>query len=190
MKFSTAGTSSASALLLMALICCTMMIDEASAFARGSIQSSYRQGGRQTLIGNNIRSQPMELHAAADADAGGAKKKKAKTKKAAKKKKAAAKKAAATVETFNKADFVQSVVEKTGLTKADAERSLNAVLETITENVADGKKISLIGFGSFASKYRAARKGRNPQTGEELDIAASYAPGFTASKKFKEMCNE
>mmetsp|Transcript_8742 Transcript_8742/g.26180 ORF Transcript_8742/g.26180 Transcript_8742/m.26180 type:complete len:177 (-) Transcript_8742:677-1207(-) len=121
-------------------------------------------------------------------------KKAAKTKKAKKSKvKKTAKTAKAAAEaapTFKKGEFVASVAEKTGLSKADSERALAAVLDTITEEVADGKRISLLGFGSFKLSYRSARKGRNPQTGEELDIKASYSPSFTAAKAFKEKVNE
>ena len=92
-------------------------------------------------------------------------------------------------ETFRKTDFVSSVAEKTGMSKVDSERALNAVLETIQEEVSAGKKISMIGFGSFKLSHRAARKGRNPKTGEEIEIKASKTPTFTASKNFKERCN-
>ena len=60
---------------------------------------------------------------------------------------------------------------------------------SVLQEVADGKRISLPGFGTFKLNFRAARKGRNPATGEEIDIKASYSPSFSASKSFKEMCN-
>eukprot|EP00980_Cylindrotheca_fusiformis_P021118 scaffold8114_cov126-Cylindrotheca_fusiformis.AAC.4 len=104
------------------------------------------------------------------------------------KKKAASKKAE--VETFRKPQFIAEVAERLDTTKVEAEAVLAAVLDTISDNVVDGKKVNLPGFGTFQLRFRAARKGRNPQTGEELDIKASYSPGFTASKAFKEKANE
>ena len=95
----------------------------------------------------------------------------------------------AAVETVRKADFVASIAEKTGFSKADSEQAFNAVVETIQEEVSSGKKISMIGFGTWKLTHRAARKGRNPKTGEEIDIRASKSPIFTASKTFKERCN-
>eukprot|EP00561_Arcocellulus_cornucervis_P002481 CAMPEP_0185811776 /NCGR_PEP_ID=MMETSP1322-20130828/8453_1 /TAXON_ID=265543 /ORGANISM="Minutocellus polymorphus, Strain RCC2270" /LENGTH=132 /DNA_ID=CAMNT_0028508255 /DNA_START=31 /DNA_END=429 /DNA_ORIENTATION=- len=90
---------------------------------------------------------------------------------------------------FKKPEFVASVSEKTGLSKAESEAALAAVLETIQEEIAAGKRITLLGFGTFKLSHRAARKGRNPQTGEELQIKASNSPSFSASKAFKERCN-
>mmetsp|Transcript_18165 Transcript_18165/g.24998 ORF Transcript_18165/g.24998 Transcript_18165/m.24998 type:complete len:165 (-) Transcript_18165:240-734(-) len=111
----------------------------------------------------------------------------AKTKKTTKTKKAAKK--TEEVVNFKKADFVASIAEKTGFTKADSEVALAAVLDTITEEVALGKRISLLGFGTFKLSFRKARKGRNPKTGDEIDIKESYAPTFSASKSFKEKVN-
>lgn len=93
------------------------------------------------------------------------------------------------IETFRKADFVASVSEKTGLNKREAEESLKAVLDTLQEQVGAGKRVNLPGFGTFTLRERAARKGRNPRTGEELDIAASKNPGFTAAKAWKDTLN-
>eukprot|EP00558_Chaetoceros_sp_UNC1202_P011016 CAMPEP_0197247612 /NCGR_PEP_ID=MMETSP1429-20130617/29903_1 /TAXON_ID=49237 /ORGANISM="Chaetoceros sp., Strain UNC1202" /LENGTH=142 /DNA_ID=CAMNT_0042708557 /DNA_START=224 /DNA_END=652 /DNA_ORIENTATION=- len=93
------------------------------------------------------------------------------------------------VETFRKPEFVASIAQKTGMSKADSEAALAAVLETISENVADGKRISMLGFGTFKLTHRAARKGRNPKTGEEIQISASKTPSFSAGKAFKEKCN-
>mmetsp|Transcript_28455 Transcript_28455/g.60627 ORF Transcript_28455/g.60627 Transcript_28455/m.60627 type:complete len:177 (+) Transcript_28455:144-674(+) len=113
------------------------------------------------------------------------------TKKAATKAKKASKKAAkkSDVVNFKKADFVSAVSEKTGMTKSESDLALAAVLNVIATEVADGKRISLPGFGTFKLNFRAARKGRNPATGEEIDIKASFSPSFSASKTFKEMCN-
>lgn len=116
--------------------------------------------------------------------------KKASAKKASKKK-SSTKKKKADVEVVNlrKADFVKAVAEKTGMTKAESDLALAAVLNVIATEVADGKRISLPGFGTFKLNFRDARKGRNPATGEEIDIKASFSPSFSASKTFKEMCN-
>lgn len=121
-----------------------------------------------------------------------AKKKKKAVKKKTVKKKAPAKAAVAekeTVETFRKPEFVGSIAEKTGMSKQDSEAALAAVLETISENVAAGKRISMLGFGTFKLTRRKARKGRNPKTGDEIDIKASNSPSFSAGKAFKERCN-
>ncbi|KAL7580254.1 hypothetical protein ACA910_012991 [Epithemia clementina (nom. ined.)] len=92
-------------------------------------------------------------------------------------------------ETFKKADFVAVMAERTGVTKKEAEASLQAVVDIIQEQVGQGKKISFPGFGSFTLKDRAERKGRNPQTGEDLVIPASKKPTFTASKTWKDAIN-
>mmetsp|Transcript_15132 Transcript_15132/g.26215 ORF Transcript_15132/g.26215 Transcript_15132/m.26215 type:complete len:180 (-) Transcript_15132:426-965(-) len=108
-------------------------------------------------------------------------------KKAAKSKKSASKKA--TVETLRKKDLVDVVSEQMGITKTDADGAVTAVFDTIMDIVADGKRINLSGFGTFEPRSRAARKGRNPATGEEIDIAASTAVGFSAAKSFKDRLN-
>jgi len=81
------------------------------------------------------------------------------------------------------------VAAKSGLSKTDAESALAAVIDTIVEEIAAGKKISMLGFGTFKLSHRAARSGRNPKTGEPLQIKASNSPSFSASKTFKEKCN-
>lgn len=90
---------------------------------------------------------------------------------------------------MKKADFVAAVAEKTGLSKKDADTLLGAVLETIQETVNEGNKLTLPGFGSFQLKTRAARKGRNPQTGEEIQIKESKNPSFTPAKPWKDTIN-
>ena len=90
---------------------------------------------------------------------------------------------------MNKSDLVAIVAEKMGATKREAETSLNAVVEAITESLVKGEKIQLVGFGSFEIRKRAARKGRNPQTKEEIRIPASKAPVFKAGKAFKDAVN-
>ena len=91
---------------------------------------------------------------------------------------------------MNKSDLVAVVAEKMGATKRDAEVSLNAVVEAITESLVKGEKIQLIGFGSFEVRKRAARKGRNPQTNEEMKIPASKVPAFKAGQALKDAVNQ
>ena len=91
---------------------------------------------------------------------------------------------------MNKSDLVAIVAEKMGVTKKDAEVSLNAVVEAITESLVKGEKIQLIGFGSFEVRKRAARKGRNPQTNEEIKIPASKVPAFKAGQALKDAVNK
>jgi DNA-binding protein HU-beta len=87
----------------------------------------------------------------------------------------------------NKTDLIQSVAEKSGLTKKDSEKAVNAVLESIMAAVSAGDKVQLIGFGTFESRERAAREGRNPSTGEVINIPATKVPAFKAGKAFKDM---
>lgn len=87
---------------------------------------------------------------------------------------------------MNKAELVASVAEKTELTKKDAEKAVAAVLSSIEEALASGDKVQLVGFGTFEIRDRAARKGRNPQTGEEINIAAAKVPVFKAGKSLRE----
>ena len=86
---------------------------------------------------------------------------------------------------MKKDELVQSIADDTGLTKADAERALTAIVDTITSNVASGQKIQIPGLGTFEARERSAREGRNPQTGETIKIAATTAPGFKAATAFK-----
>lgn len=90
---------------------------------------------------------------------------------------------------MRKEELVQAIAEKAGLTKADAAKALNATLESITQTLKAGGEISLIGFGSFQVKERAARTGRNPQTGKEIKIDAAKVPGFKPGKALKDACN-
>ena len=87
---------------------------------------------------------------------------------------------------MNKTDLVNGVAELTGLTKKDAGKAVDAVFETITGALAKGDKVQLIGFGNFEVRERAARKGRNPQTGAEIEIAASKTPAFKPGKALKD----
>jgi len=87
---------------------------------------------------------------------------------------------------MNKTELISQVAEKTSLSKKDAAKAVDAVFETITEALKNGEKVQLIGFGNFEVRERSARKGRNPQTGEEIDIAASRVPAFKPGKALKE----
>ncbi len=90
---------------------------------------------------------------------------------------------------MNKSELINALAEKTEFTKKDAEKSLNAFIEVINENLAKGEKIQLVGFGTFEVKDRPARVARNPRTGEEIKIAASKAPTFKAGKALKDKVN-
>lgn len=87
---------------------------------------------------------------------------------------------------MNKTELVTAVSERTEMTKKDATEAVNAVFEVISETLSKGEPVQLIGFGNFEVRERAARKGRNPQTGEEIDIAASKAPAFKPGKQLKD----
>ncbi|CAM3058165.1 HU family DNA-binding protein [Filibacter tadaridae] len=87
---------------------------------------------------------------------------------------------------MNKTELINSVAESAELTKKDATKAVEAVFETIQSTLAEGEKVQLIGFGNFEVRERAARKGRNPQSGEEIDIAASKVPAFKAGKALKD----
>jgi len=88
---------------------------------------------------------------------------------------------------MNKEELVQEVAKKTKISQKQTEEIIGALVETITKTVAKGKKVTLIGFGTFEPRKRAARIGRNPQTGKELKIAAKTVPAFSAGKKFKDL---
>ncbi len=87
---------------------------------------------------------------------------------------------------MNKMDLVASVAEKTDLTKKETEKVVSAVLDSIEEALAQGDKVQLVGFGTFEIRERAARVGRNPRTGEEIEIAATRVPVFKAGKGLKD----
>ncbi|EGK57836.1 DNA-binding protein HU [Centipeda periodontii DSM 2778] len=91
--------------------------------------------------------------------------------------------------TLNKQELVANVAEQASLTKKDAEKAVNAVFEAIKSALSEGDRIQLIGFGTFEVKDRKARKGRNPQSGEEIDIPASKTPVFKAGKALKDSVN-
>lgn len=91
---------------------------------------------------------------------------------------------------MNKAELIASIAQKGNLPKKDAEKALNAFIESVEEALVRGDKVQLVGFGSFEVRERAARKGRNPQTKEEITIEASKAPVFRVGKALKEKVNE
>ena len=88
---------------------------------------------------------------------------------------------------MNKDELVKEISKKAGVSQKAASDILAATLETIEKTVSKGKKVTLVGFGTFEARKRAARIGRNPQTGAELKIAAKTVPAFSAGKKFKEL---
>ena len=88
---------------------------------------------------------------------------------------------------MNKEELVKEVAKKAKVSQKDAAEILSATLDTIESTVAKGKKITLVGFGTFEARKRAARTGRNPQTGAEIKIPSKTVPAFSAGKKFKEL---
>jgi len=90
---------------------------------------------------------------------------------------------------MNKAELIDAVATSTDLSKADATRAVDAVIDNITETLRGGNSVTLVGFGTFEVRSRAARTGRNPQTGEAIQIKASKAPAFKAGKAFKDAVN-
>jgi DNA-binding protein HU-beta len=88
---------------------------------------------------------------------------------------------------MNKTELIEKMAEKSGLTKKDSEKGLNSFMEVITEALVSGDKVQLVGFGTFETRERAARQGRNPRNPEEIiDIPASKAPAFKAGKGLKD----
>ena len=90
---------------------------------------------------------------------------------------------------MNKNDLVSAIAEKSGLSKKDSEKALKAFEETVTEELKKGGKVQLVGFGMFDVAERAAREGRNPQTGAAMPIPASKAPRFKVGKTLKDAVN-
>jgi DNA-binding protein HU-beta len=91
---------------------------------------------------------------------------------------------------MNKSELVNKVAEITELSKKDAAKAVDAVFDAIAEALQNGEKVQLVGFGNFEVRERSARKGRNPQTGEVIEIAASKTPAFKPGKSLKEMIGE
>ena len=90
---------------------------------------------------------------------------------------------------MNKGDLISAVAAGTGLSKADAGRAIDATTSAIAGELSGGGSVSLVGFGTFSVSHRAARMGRNPATGESIQIKASNVPKFKAGKALKEACN-
>jgi DNA-binding protein HU-beta len=90
----------------------------------------------------------------------------------------------------NKAELITSMAEKSGLTKKETEAVLKAFVESVEEALEKGEKVQLVGFGTFETRERAARTGRNPRTKEEIQIPASKVPVFKAGKEFKDIVNK
>ncbi len=91
---------------------------------------------------------------------------------------------------MNKAELINAAAEKAGLSKKDTEAAINAAIDAITEALADGDKVQLVGFGGFEVKERAARIGRNPRTKESIEIPASKIPVFKAGKALKDVVSK
>ena len=90
---------------------------------------------------------------------------------------------------MNKTELVAAVAEKAEISKKDSEKALKAFVDVVTEQLKAGDKVQLVGFGTFEVSERAAREGRNPQTGETMQIKASKSPKFTAGKALKDALN-
>ena len=91
---------------------------------------------------------------------------------------------------MNKAELVSAIAEEATLTKADAEKAVTGILDALTDCLADGDKLTLVGFGTFSVSERAARTGKNPQTGAEIEIPASVTPKFKPGNTLKAQVNE
>ena len=90
---------------------------------------------------------------------------------------------------MNKTELIAAMAEQAGISKKDAEKALKAFTDVVAEEMKKGEKVQLVGFGTFEVSERAAREGRNPQSGETMMIAASKAPKFKAGKALKDMLN-
>ncbi|MCL6596819.1 MAG: HU family DNA-binding protein [Firmicutes bacterium] len=86
----------------------------------------------------------------------------------------------------NKNELIAKVADRAGLSKKDSEKAINAFIDTVSDSLKAGQKVSVVGFGTFEVRERAARKGRNPQTGKEIEIPASRSPAFKAGKTLKD----
>ncbi len=90
---------------------------------------------------------------------------------------------------MNKTQLVEKIAENADISKAAAGRALDAFIETVSSSLKEGDNVALVGFGTFSVRTRAARPGRNPKTGEEIQIAEAKVPTFKAGKALKEACN-
>jgi DNA-binding protein HU-beta len=91
---------------------------------------------------------------------------------------------------MNQTELIQQVADEANLTKAQTQGAVRALLKTIMQVVADGDKVTLVGFGSFEPRMRSAREGRNPKTGDTVQIPAATIPAFSAGKTFREAVNK
>ena len=91
---------------------------------------------------------------------------------------------------MQKSNIVEKIAEEAGISKAAADRALKSLLDSVTQALKKGDRVSLVGFGTFSVSKRAARTGRNPQTGEEISIKASKTPKFSAGKSLKDAVNK
>ena len=91
---------------------------------------------------------------------------------------------------MNKTELIAAVAEKAGISKKDADAAVNTTLDTIVEMVAAGDKVQLVGFGTFEPRERSAKTGKNPRTGESIEIPASKIPAFKAGKALKDIVNQ
>lgn len=91
---------------------------------------------------------------------------------------------------MNKEELVQEIAKKAKVTQKEASEVLSTFIDVVEKTVSKGKKVTLVGFGTFEARKRAERTGRNPQTGKEIKIPAKTVPAFTAGKKFKELVNK
>ena len=91
---------------------------------------------------------------------------------------------------MNKTEYIAAVAENADISKKDAEKAIKAFADVVTEELKKGEKVQLVGFGTFEVSERAAREGRNPQTGKTMKIAACKAPKFKAGKALKDAVNE
>jgi len=89
----------------------------------------------------------------------------------------------------NKSELIEAIAASADISKAAATRALDAMVESVTESLKQGESVSLVGFGTFAIKERAARTGRNPQTGQPIEISAAKVPSFKAGKALKDAVN-
>ena len=90
---------------------------------------------------------------------------------------------------MNKSELIAAVAEQAGLSKKDAEKAVNALVSVVTDALVEGDKVQLVGFGTFEVRAREARTGKNPRTGEAIEIAASKVPAFKAGKALKDAVN-
>ncbi len=90
---------------------------------------------------------------------------------------------------MNKTELIEAMADAADISKAAASRALDGMIDAITQAIKSGDSVSIIGFGTFTLRERAARKGRNPKTGETIEIAASKSPAFKAGKAFKDAVN-